>query len=348
MGSLLLVSGAAAGFMANLQPAQAQADEPLDPTGTVRNVGNYTVSAQLANLLDDSYTRVADVQGEFVFNQEGTTPNDELFNVFGTAILTMCSKPAQELVDAGEGKANFYVNVSGNIKQTFSVDVSELDDEQGVLMGCSCMSGSPFGQAYVVGVPLASVVEMADLEEGVNTITAYGADGFGQPLPLRYALDKNALLVYQVNGQELKSTAESSLQLWMPETVAHYFTRNIVDISLTREDVVPEVQQVEPTYRNKIEISNEMDGCTFKVGDQISFEGVADDLGSPIAAIEFSFDDGDTWTSCATEGATADKWVNWSFTTSFDQAGDYHMIARARTADGVVSPLSASLDFTVR
>ena len=46
-------------------------------------------------------------------------------------------------------------------------------------MGCSCMTGSPFGQAYVVGVPLASVVEMADLEEGVNTVTAYGADGFG-------------------------------------------------------------------------------------------------------------------------------------------------------------------------
>ena len=197
-------------------------------------------------------------------------------------------------------------------------------------------------------MPLASVVEMADLEEGVNTVTAYGADGFGQPLPLRYALEKNALLVYQVNGQELKSTADSSLQLWMPETVAHYFTRNIVDISLTREAVEPEVQGVEPTYRNKIEIANKAEESTFSVGDQVSFEGVADDLGSPIAAIEFSFDDGDTWTSCPTDGATADKWVNWSFTTSFDQPGDYHMIARARTADGVVSPLSASLDFTMR
>lgn len=105
---------------------------------------------------------------------------------------------------------------------------------------------------------------------------------------------------------------------------------------------------MEPTYRNKIEIANKAEESTFSVGDQVSFEGVADDLGSPIAAIEFSFDDGDTWTSCPTDGATADKWVNWSFTTSFDQPGDYHMIARARTADGVVSPLSASLDFTVR
>lgn len=348
MGGLLLASSATAGIMATVHPAPAQADEPLTPTGMTHNAGDYTISAELANLLDDSYIRVPSVEGTFVFNQEGTTPNDELFNVFGTAILSMCSKPATEVVEAGLGQANYYVNVSGNIAKSFSIDISELDDQQGVLMGCSCMTGSPFGQAYVVGVPLSTVVEMADLEEGVNTLTAYGADGYGQPIPLRYALEKEALLVYEVNGQPLRSTEDSAVQLWMPETVAHYFTRNIVDIALTREDVEPSVQSVDPFYRNKIEITNRVTDGALRVGDQISFEGVADDLGSPITAIEFSFDDGDTWTVCATDGATADKWVNWSFTTSFDTPGDYHMIARARTADGVVSPLSASLDFSVK
>ena len=47
------------------------------------------------------------------------------------------------------------------------------------------------------------------------------------------------------------------------------------------------------------------------------------------------------------DGATADRWVNWRFETSFDQAGDYKMIVRARTADGVVSPVEASLTFHV-
>ena len=200
----------------------------------------------------------------------------------------------------------------------------------------------------MLGVPLSSIVEMADLEEGVNTITAYGADGFGQPLPLRYALEKNAMLVYQVNGQELTTATEgSSLQLWMPETVARYFTRNITDIELTREESVPEVQEADPCYRNKINIMNYADGCTFAAGDEITFEGVADDLGSPITAIEFTFDGGRTWTTCETEGATADKWVNWQFTTSFEQTGDYEMTVRAKTADGNVSPLAATLLFTV-
>ena len=153
--------------------------------------------------------------------------------------------------------------------------------------------------------------------------------------------------VARVNGEELKASEGSSLQLWMPETVARYFTRNIASIELTREDAVPEVASVDPMYRNKIEIKNSADGCAFEAGDEITFEGVADDCGSPIAAIEFSFDNGRTWTSCDTDGATADKWVNWQFTTSFEEKGDYRMTVRAKTADGMVSPLAATLLFEV-
>ena len=87
--------------------------------------------------------------------------------------------------------------------------------------------------------------------------------------------------MYQVNGEELKASEGSSLQLWMPETVARYFTRNIASIELTREDAVPEVASVDPMYRNKIEIKNSADGCAFEAGDEITFEGVADDCGTP-------------------------------------------------------------------
>ncbi|WP_417143313.1 molybdopterin-dependent oxidoreductase [Raoultibacter massiliensis] len=343
-GAVLLASGAGAAF-GNLAPAIAESE--TEPTGTVHTVADFDIASSWLGE-EAPYKQMSNVEGTFEFDQEGVTPNDELFNVFGTAILSMCSKPAPELEAEQTGVANYYINVGGNIQKGFTLDLSELDgEEQEMLMGCSCATGSPFGQASVIGVPLASVIGMADLEEGVNTITAYGADGFGQPLPLQYALEKNALLVYKVNGQELKSSEGSSVQLWMPETVARYFTRNIASIELTREEAVPKVQQVDPTYRNKIEIKNSSDGCTFKAGDQITFEGVADDCGSPVTAIEFSFDGGRTWTACETEGATADKWVNWHFTTSFEETGDYEMTVRARTADDVVSPLSASLTFEI-
>ena len=336
-GVALIASGATVAFAENGPQAE----------GLSHDIDGNTIDSHRLTI-DKDFTHVADVQGEFAFNQEGVTPNDELFNVFGTALTSMCSKPSVEMLDNGEGVANYYINVGGNIKKNFTVNVSEMkDSEETALMGCSCATGKPFGQAAVVGVPLESIVGMADLEEGVNTVTAYGADGFGQALPLQYCLDRDALLVYEVNGEKLKSETGPSAQLWMPETVARYFTRNVVDIKLTAEEQVPDVQSVDPTYRNKIEIMNSADGCVFFAGNSITFEGVADDLGSPIEAIEFSFDGGETWTECPTEGATADKWVNWQFETSFEEAGEYQLTVRARTTDGVVSPLEASLSFEV-
>ena len=180
--------------------------------------------------------------------------------------------------------------------------------------------------------------QLVDLETGEGIASGL-VEKIGEPVDGHYK--------HEVNGEKLKSEAGPSAQLWMPETVARYFTRNVVDIKLTAEEQVPDVQSVDPAYRNKIEIMNSADGCVFFAGDAITFEGVADDCGSPITAIEFSFDDGATWTSCATDGATADKWVNWQFTTSFAEPGDYSVSVRAKTADGVVSPLESTLTFEV-
>lgn len=345
-GAVLLASGAVAYGPGFAETASAEA-EPAQTAGAVHEENGYVVDARW-HAEDADYVRIPNVEGSFAFDQEGITPSDELFNVFGTAVLSMCSKPAIEITPDAEGVANHYVNVGGAMEKSFSVNLADMADQSAeTLVGCSCMTGSPFGQAMVVGVPLEAVVGMADLEDGVNTVTAYGADGYGEPLPLQYALDKNALLVYEVNGEQLTSTYGSSAQFWIPETVAHYFTRNVMNIELTREAEAPEVQGVDPTYRNKIKILNGSDGCEFKAGDEISFEGVADDVGSPIAAIEFTLDGGAIWTSYEVEGASADKWVNWSLTTTFDEAGDYRLQVRAKTADGVVSPISAELAFSV-
>lgn len=344
-GTALLMFGATTALGA---PSAPERGEGVSPAST-HTINGQEVTAHWLDLDDQDQVDVANIRGSFSFNQEGTTPNDELFNVFGTALTSMCSKPASEFSGTEGGVANFYLNIGGNIKKTFTIDVRDLakDSSQETTMACSCATGSPFGQAAVMGVPLSAVVEMADLEDGVNAVTAYGADGYGQTLPLKYALEKKALLVYRVNGEELAPANGTSLQLWMPDTVASYFTRNVASIELTREEAEPDVQGVDPCYRNKINLMNYADNCVFKVGDEITFEGVADDLGSPITAIEFSFDKGRTWTSCATEGATTDKWVNWQFTTSFEEAGNYGMTVRAKTADGVVSPLAASLLFEV-
>jgi len=349
LSAALLVTGTTAAL--STATSAAATEKAPNAAGQVGHEDNgHRIMATLDED-DGAFVREHDVQGTFAFNQDAITPTDDLFNIFGTAITSMCSKPVSELRSDEGGVANFYVNVGGDIRKNFTIDVADMGETQSQqeLIACSCMTGSPFGQVKAVGVPLSAVVEMADLEDGVNTVTAYGADGFGEPLPLRYALEKKALLVYRVNDEDLVTNAgASSVQMFLPETVARYFTRNIASIELTREAVEPSVGQVDPNFRNKIVIENSAEDCLFTTDEEITFSGFADDLGSPIVAVEFSFDGGQTWTSCETAGATTDRWVNWMFTTSFDKAGAYQMQVRARTADGVVSPLEASLDFDVR
>ena len=50
-------------------------------------------------------------------------------------------------------------------------------------------------------------------------------------------LEKEALLVYQIDEQKLSEGER--LQVWMPDTVAKYFTRAVTDIELSVSDEVP-------------------------------------------------------------------------------------------------------------
>ena len=179
--SSALLLGVAGMALANGATADNQVADNAEPQDS-----NHVLTLEEAD-----YVKVANLQGTFTFNQEGVTPNDDLFNVFGTAITSMCSKPANELVAPGthNAEATYFINVGGNIKKSFTVNLAEMEDQSVMdTVACSCATGAPFGQAAVVGVPLAAVVNMAELDEGVNTLTAYGTDGFGEPMPLRYAL----------------------------------------------------------------------------------------------------------------------------------------------------------------
>lgn len=125
-------------------------------------------------------------------------------------------------------------------------------------------------------------------------------------------------------------------------------TRQVAEIELSAEAEVPEIEAGQEEYRTKVSLMNRMaEGQVFSVGDQITFEGYADDIGQAIAAVEFSMDNGETWTSCATDDVTSKMWVYWYFGFTAEQPGTFKLDVRARTADGRVSPLASSVIFTV-
>ena len=313
-GSSMLVSGAV---------AQAEVETPVAVT-----------EAQAAE-----FVKVANVEGEFAFDQNVLSPADDVFNLFGTVLTSMCAKPAYEMEN---GKTDYYVNVGGKIAKSYTVDLKKSAGQTSRTLLCACSTGAATANVNVVGVKLENVLSLAEMAEDVNTLKVKGSDGYTMSMPLKYALEKQAMVVYKVNGEDVPS----GTQLWVPGTVAKYFVRDVVDVELTAEAEVPAVEQRADELRAEVAFMNYAE-TTFKAGTEIMFEGYADDCGSVVTSVEFSLDGGETWTAFATEGASAEKWVYWNFTMQAPEAGDYQLAVRARTENGNVSPLAAKLNFSV-
>ena len=297
----------------------------LSGTASLAMLGSAQVAtAQVAYSVDgaerQTCAQVPNVQGAFSFDQNVLTPGDEVFSLFGTAATALCAKPAFAMQDTDVAE-NYYVNVHGRLKKEKSYTLAELKQQGGTqrVMVCSCATGPALAQARVTGV-------------AVNDLLA----------PLKYVMEKQAMLVWKVGDDE----NPVRLQVWMPSTVARYFTRQVAEIEVLHMDELPEVKGLAADQQAKVTIRNQMDDV-YAVGDTLVFSGYADDCGTAISAVEFSMDGGRTWTTCPTTGASADRWVAWSFEYRAEAAGSYRLDVRARTANGVVSPMASSVTFTV-
>ena len=74
-------------------------------------------------------------------------------------------------------------------------------------------------------------------------------------LPLDYVLARHSVISYEINGETISSSMGGTNQLWIDSAAAKYFTRNIVEIRVTHEDVVPAApgseQAVDGEYVNR-------------------------------------------------------------------------------------------------
>ncbi|MGI6696475.1 MAG: molybdopterin-dependent oxidoreductase [Christensenellales bacterium] len=335
------ITGAAT-LLSGLSSQAALAGSPLAVQEAVVDVAEQQ-EAVVTLREAESYDKIANVEGKFSFNQDVITPADDVFNLFGTVATGMCAKPgfAFDKVDY----ENYYINFSGKIRKIESVALKDLQEKgtQSRVLKCSCATGPAIANAQVVGVPFENIVQMVDLEEGANAVTFRSGDGYGIKMPLSYVLEKDAILVYKIG----ETPVPSGVQIWVPKSVARFFTRNVVDIEFTAEEKEPVLPEVDAKQRAKVNVLNRFEEKDFRVGDKIVFEGYADDYDNPVTAVEFSLDGGETWTACQTEGATAEKWVYWNFGYVTQSAGTFKLDVRARVADGSVSPMVSSVVFSV-
>ena len=88
-------------------------------------------------------------------------------------------------------------------------------------------------------------------------------------------------------------------------------------------------------------------GNAHHVGEPIVFEGYLDDFDNGVAAVQFSLDDGVSWTDYDTSGAVAEAGLSWRFVYTPEEPGCYLLKARAKSRSGAVSPLVSGFAFEV-
>lgn len=75
-----------------------------------------------------------------------------------------------------------------------------------------------------------------------------------------------------------------------------------------------------------------------ELGRSVTFEGYAEDYGTPIKLVQFSLDGGEHWTDYDVSESTGDLWVHWTFEYTPNQAGSYCLLVRSINERGEASP----------
>lgn len=123
-----------------------------------------TVAAVQPAVQQAQTVQVADVQGEFAFNQAETTPVASIRAAF-QKVATLCNA-----VVTASAAVDLPVSVGGDVPAPYTATIAEMAEQAGPtmqLMGCSCtanpVGGRAIANAEVSGVSVADMLALAGI-----------------------------------------------------------------------------------------------------------------------------------------------------------------------------------------
>lgn len=191
-------------------------------------------------------------------------------------------------------------------------------------------------------------------------VTFTSADGFEQTFALDWLLEHNALVATCVGGEPLSESFGGANQLWLSGAAARLFVRDIVSIRFDEVGESPAPPSFEADgmlFQNRPNVGARATGGpapglegarAYPLASEVALDGWAYDFDRRIAAIEFSLDQGETWSRYGTPGTDANRWVRWTFAYAPQAAGRYELWVRSVNDEGAASPEAARYSFDVR
>ena len=304
-------------------------------------------------------TPVEDVEGDFSWNQTDVIPQEDLFNYSWYYRGSDYLRNWRE-ANGGEADTSIYdqwnISLTGLVNNEVNYTLGDLIKEapsvtKAVTMQCTLNpTGGPYlGNCVVTGIDLNWLIEQAGgFTDDAYAIYSSSADGNANSMLISSLEGKDALLVYEINGEPLEWDQGFPCMLWVGGTGAPICCKELSDIIAVDEND-PGVWEYDGWttedgmgYYNKpnVGIWGTPEGLCVQAGEPYTFKGYAASWDQPTVALEFSMDGGNTWTHCDTPDSTVNNWVSWQFTWTPPEGVDsaYVLMVRAVTEDGETTP----------
>lgn len=223
-------------LLAGATPALAATSESSDAAQLA------TESAVQSNQSAGAFVKADASEGQFAWDQTTITPNSVIKEVFRAATSALCNATNDLAVD---NPLQWRLAVSGDVDNAFTATVDELSQEQAVqqTMTCSCGGNPSDGKAIITaevkGIPVNYLAGRAGAHSDANTITFVSSDGTEVAMSLAYVIGHHGVISFEINGEDLSASVGGNNQLWLAGAPANYFVRDIAEIRITAEDVVP-------------------------------------------------------------------------------------------------------------
>ncbi len=303
----------------------------------------------------------ADYDAEFSFDQTTLTDDESSFSLnwlCGFSDYMIYDDYNNGLKTDHQDMLDWEITVDGLVDEPYTMKMSEIIEQFPSVtrtMSIHCTldpaAGGLISTWEVTGVPIMELVNKAGVQEGATGVYTRPADDqCSYPATMEHLAEHDALLVYQINGHDLRYYQGFPVQAWVAGMGAPNFAKQCKWLTVTDEPVEEMylyqgwVREEEGRYFNKpnASIFYTKEGQIIEAGQPYTFEGFADAYDDPIVALEFSLDNGATWKRFETQGAEAGVWVYWHFTFTPQEEGAYVLKVRAVTEGGLVSETPAT------
>lgn len=305
-------------------------------------------------------TEVADVKGEFSFDQDVLTDNDLSFYQLSAStdpngIALHSSSDDSVLLER-------VVAVTGLVDNPIDVKLVDIPEDQLVTrtLKWNC-SANGIGDAFIAnaeftGIPFSTICEQAGVTgDAVTLVCEEGKSTF----MVDWLIEKNAMLVFKMNGENLPSELGYPCALLTEATGASSSRRYIQELQFVDSSEVKKFKNDVPgtlvpgednVYFNKPvgAVLSAQDGQIFKDTTSVTFEGYVDGFDEAITEVAFSLDRGKTWQSFDTSDSTTDRWVYWTYKLSDLEPGSYDLRMRVTTETGRVIPHDVDTIFHIQ